>query len=116
VTAGAGDVLADVGADLVTALAAIGGTPYKNPAWTDAGALYGELLLDDGSGTLGDLEISLEVLDAATTDVTASFQGTEIDSGAAGDILQLGLCAGILTTTSPLSLRLSLGTDEVVID
>lgn len=131
VVAEAGDAIDDVGADLVTALGAVGGTPYKNPTWTSHGDLYGTLLVDDGSGSIGDLTLSLVVEDADTNVVTTSFKGRVVDQGAAGAIVSVDLMAGVLTTlsklsvdfqagkvttTDPLSLRLSIGTDDVVIN
>lgn len=132
VVAAAGDDIDDVGGDLVTALGAVDGAPYKNPTWTPQGDLYGTLLVDDGSGGIGNLELSLVVEDADTNVVTTSFKGKVVDQGiAAGDAVSVDLMAGVLTTlsklsvdfqagkvttTDPLSLRLSIGTDEVVID
>jgi hypothetical protein len=116
VVAGAGDTIDDVGADLVTALGAVDGTPYKNPSWTSQGDLYGTLLVDDGSGSIGNLELSLSVLDADKADVTTNFKGRVVDQGVAAGTVVLDLMAGVLTTTSPLSLRLSIGTDDVVLD
>lgn len=111
----AGDVLGDIGLAMEGALNAVGGTPYT-ATWTSEGPLYGNLEVDDGSGGVGDQALTVTVTNPAAVDVTASIAGTVVDSGAAGDALSVDLQAGIVTTTSPLSIRLSLGTDESVID